>query len=133
MAGLSQTMNAGGVAAHIESKGGIPILIVELGYAGFIHIAGPGCGASANAECPVLEFVAVLNSPRGVSDETISRIDKKFELASVERVDASHVVVTDGMVLMGGVTIENIAANIGFFVGQCGKVGEMLEASGAGT
>lgn len=126
MAQLSQTLNAGGVDAQLASKDGFPILIVGLGDDGVMQIGGPACGRNPNAECSVLEFAAVLSTANKVSDRTIAQIDRKFELASVERTDASHVLVTDGMVLMGGVTIENIAANIGFFIGQCRKISDQL-------
>jgi hypothetical protein len=136
---LADLLNASGLPAQIESIQGTPIVVANLaalGIEGYIHIGGMSCGsdlsaANTSTPCQVLEFVAVLEVAEGVSEAAVQAVDRKFELSSIERVDATHVAVSDGVVLMGGITAENLGANIGFFAGQCLAVGrELAKAAG---
>jgi hypothetical protein len=135
---LADTLNSGGLAARIENIEGEPIIVTDLrgaGVEGYVHIAGLACNGAQTATdtttpCQVLEFAAVITVPSSLSDDDVAAIDRKFELSSVERVDATHVVVTDGMVLIAGVMVNNIAANIGFFAGQASAILEELNTAG---
>jgi hypothetical protein len=136
---LSDLLNSRGLSAEVVDLQGSPAVRANLGSAAngaYIHIGGLGCGNDTNATnattpCQVLEFAAVIGIPAGVTESQIAQIDRKFELSSIERIDATHALITDGMVLIAGVTVGNIGANIGFFAGQATAVLEELN-NGAG-
>lgn len=131
---LKDLLNSEGLTSELEDLNGNPALITDLkklGVAGFIHIGGLACGSDVSATntttpCEVLEFAAVIEISRNVTDAQIQEIDRKFELSSIERVDATHVAVSDGVVLAGGITPANLGANIGFFAGQCSAAAQEL-------
>lgn len=136
---LADLLNASGLAAQVESMTEGPMVVANLsavGVEGYIHIGGMSCGSDVYATntstpCQVLEFVAVLEVTADVTDAEVQAVDRKFELSSIERVDATHVAVSDGVLLMGGITANNLGANIGFFAGQCLAAGqELAKAAG---
>jgi hypothetical protein len=139
---LNDIINAGGLGSEIKTVSGMPILDVSMsgaGISGSLQITGVLCEGNpprptADTKCGIFELISVLVIPSSVADQTIEQIDKDFELVSVDRQDATHVTVTAGLVIVGGITRENIGANFGAIAAQAALVLKRLNASaGAGA
>ncbi|MFZ1991485.1 MAG: hypothetical protein WAW96_17140 [Alphaproteobacteria bacterium] len=128
---LGELLTGAGQSSRMRNIGGANILVVSLDSSGdsVMHIAGAHCATGDDKQCDVLEFFAYIVDSQ-TSDEELSALNRKFELQNIERVDANHIAVTSGMVLMGGVTVENIGSNIGFFIARLDVILRALRPRG---
>jgi len=117
-----------GVPAEIKESGGKQILMVDgatYQVAPKIQISGILCNAAVS--CGGFAMAASLQVPAGaISDAQLLELIGKFDFATLDRLDATHLALTMAAVTEGGVTAENIDNHLRFFAGQIqGVLGEV--------